>query len=150
MSDFEREMVQCLNRFFRHRQIPGFAYRARKLPGTDRTGDVLADSPHTSYNLSLECISIKDKKLYFSQHFHASASGIHPVDAFSGFLAETGRTGYLAIEFRQGQDSPAEAFLIPWETVAGHFDNNTGISLEEARNHLCLGRTNNGYCVDRL
>jgi len=70
MSDFEREIVNCLNRFFLTHHIQGFAYRLRPSRLTSQVVDVLADSFNPSYNLSFECKSIIDKKLYFSQHFH--------------------------------------------------------------------------------
>ncbi len=150
MSDFEREIVQCLNRFFRTKQIQGFAYRPKPQKFPNRYGDVLTDSPDSRYNLLIECTSIIDKKLYFSQHFHADKQNVHPVDTISDYLAKTGRTGFLAIEFRQEAGNPGEAFLIPWETIVEHFRNNRGIAIEDARNCIEFGRSKEGYVLEHV
>jgi hypothetical protein len=150
MSDFEREVVQCLNRFFRNRHIPGFAYRLKPQKKQGLCADILVDSLNPAYNLSIECKSIIDKKLYFSQHFHADKKTMHPVDAISDFLAKTGRNGFLAIEFRHGPDIASEAFLIPWATVVKHFIKNQGITVDDARNHIEIGHGKNGYILDHM
>ncbi len=150
MSDFEREIVHCLNRYFKTHHIQGFAYRLKQHKFTSQYVDVLVDSLNPSYYLSIECKSIMDKKLYFSQHFHADKNNVHQVDTISDFLSKTGRTGYLAIEFRHGPGKANEAFLIPWATVIEHFRNNRGITVEDAREGVVLGRTRDGYCVEKL
>ena len=150
MSDFEREIVHCLNRFFTTHHIQAFAYRLRQSRSTSRYVDVLADSLNPSYCLSVECRSIIDKKLYFSQHFHADKNHVHPVDAIADFLAGTGRIGYLAVEFRRGPGRAGEAFLIPWAVVVSHFRKNKGISLDDARGCIALGRTKDGYQLESL
>jgi hypothetical protein len=150
MSDFEREIVSCLNRFFKTRHIQGFAYRLRQSRYTRPAADVLADSLNPSYNLSIECKSIIDKKLYFSQHFHTGRNHVHPVDAISDFLAESGRTGFLAVEFRQGPGMPGEAFLIPWPVVVEHFMADKGITIDEARTCIVLARSKEGYQLESL
>jgi Holliday junction resolvase len=149
MSDFEREIVSCLNRFFKTHHIQGFAYRLRQSRGSGHFMDVFADSLNPSYCLSFECKSIIDKKLYFSQHFHPGRNKVHPVDAISDFLTTTGRRGYLAVEFRQGPKA-GEAFLIPWAVVADHFRDNRGISVEDARTQITLSRCKDGYLLDSL
>ena len=150
MSDFEREIVDCLNRFFRIRRIPGFACRPSPQKPAGRCVDVFVDSPDPAYFLSIECKSIIDKKLYFSQHFHAEKGKVHPVDAITAFLATSGRTGFLAIEFRQGRGKAGEAFLIPWATVAEHFRENRGITADDARAHIALTRSREGYVLESL
>ncbi|MGD0080323.1 MAG: Holliday junction resolvase [Methanoregula sp.] len=150
MSDFEREIVHCLNRYFKTHHIQGFAYRLKQHKFTSQYVDVLVDSLNPSYYLSIECKSIMDKKLYFSQHFHADKNNVHQVDTISDFLSKTGRTGYLAIEFRHGPGKANEAFLIPWATVIEHFRNNRGITVEDAKDCIALGRTRDGYCVEQL
>jgi hypothetical protein len=150
MSDFEREIAGCLNRFFRARHIPGFAYRTRHRALLDPPVDVLVDSPDPSYCFSLECKSIIDRKLYFSQHFHADKDKVHPVDAISAFLVKSGRIGFLAIEFRQDPVKAGEAFLIPWAMVAEHFRENRGITADDARLYIPLSRSREGYVLERL
>lgn len=150
MSDFEREIVRCLNRFFKTHHIQGFAYRLRQSRFTSQYVDVLADSLNPSYNLSVECKSIIDRKLYFSQHFPADKNKVHQVDAISDFLAKTGRAGYLAVEFRRGPGKASEAFLIPWPVVVGHYRENRGITVDDARGCIALARTKNGYELDSL
>lgn len=150
MSDFEREIVHCLNRFFKTRHIQGFAYRLKQHKFTSQYVDVLVDSLNPSYYLSIECKSIIDKKLYFSQHFHSDKKNVHQVDAISDFLAKTGRIGFLAVEFRQGPGKASEAFLIPWATVVGHFKENKGITVDDARACIALSRSKEGYVLEKL
>jgi Holliday junction resolvase len=150
MSDFEREIVHCLNRFFKTRHIPGFAYRLRQHKFTCPYVDILADSLNPSYYLSIECKSIIDKKLYFSQHFPVGRDKVHPVEAISFFLKKTGRIGFLALEFRQGPGKAGEAFLIPWPLVVGHIRENTGITIEDARSGIVLARSKDGYLLESL
>jgi Holliday junction resolvase len=150
MSDFEREIVHCLNRFFKTRHIQGFAYRLKQHKFTSQYVDVLVDSLNPTYYLSIECKSIIDKKLYFSQHFHSDKNNVHQVDAISEFLAKTGRIGFLAVEFRQGPGKASEAYLIPWASVVDHFRDNKGISIEDARACIALTRSKDGYVLDGL
>ena len=150
MSDFEREIVHCLNRFFVTHHIQGFAYRLKQHKFTNQYVDVLVDSLNPSYYLSIECKSIIDKKLYFSQHFHADKKNVHQVDAISDFLAKTGRIGFLAIEFRQGPGKASMAFLIPWTTVVEHFRANKGITMDDARAGIALSRSKDGYFLEKL
>jgi Holliday junction resolvase len=150
MSDFEREIVQCLNRFFKMNHFQGFAYRLKQHKFTSQYVDVLVDSLNPTYYLSIECKSIIDKKLYFSQHFHSDKKGVHQVDSISDFLSKTGRIGYLAVEFRQGPGKASEAFLIPWATVVAHFKENKGITIDDARAGICLKKSKDGYLLDKL
>lgn len=150
MSDFEREIVHCLNQFFREHHIQGFAYRFGQRRCSGQYGNVIVDSPDPSYVLSIECKSIVDKKLYFSQHFHTGRNAVHQIDAVTDFLTRTGRIGFLAVEFRQGPGKTGEAFLIPWEVVAGFFRETNGISREDARAGIALMRSNDGYVLERL
>ncbi|MGA2918498.1 Holliday junction resolvase [Methanoregula sp.] len=150
MSDFEREIVHCLNRFFKTRHIQGFAYRLKQYKFTSQYVDVLADSLNPTYYLSIECKSIIDKKLYFSQHFHSDKKSVHQIDAISDFLSKTGRIGFLAVEFRQGPGKASEAYLIPWTSVIEHFRNNKGISIEDARACIVLTRSKDGYVLEGL
>jgi hypothetical protein len=145
MSDFAREMVRCLNRYFKARQVPGFAY----LPA-QRTaiGDVWADSPDPACSLLIVCRSIADRKLYFSQHFHAGRDNARPVEAVTEFLAAGGRTGYLAVEFRKG--TGRETFLIPWGAVLGHYRSGNGVTIEDARTGIALTRVKDGYVLEHL
>jgi Holliday junction resolvase len=150
MSDFEREIVHCLNCFFKTHHIQGFAYRLKQHKFTSQYVDVLVDSLNPSYSLSIECKSIIDKKLYFSQHFHADKNKVHQVDAITDFLAKTGRIGFLAVEFRQGPGKASEAFLIPWPVVVDHFRANKGITVKEARSCTVLAKSKDGYLLESL
>ena len=150
MSDFEREIVHCLNRFFKTHHIQGFAYRLKQHKFTSQYVDVLVDSLNPSYYLSIECKSIIDKKLYFSQHFHADKNNVHQVDSITDFLAKTGRIGFLAVEFRQGTGKASEAFLIPWPVVVDHFRANKGITVEDARSCTVLAKSKDGFLLESL
>ena len=150
MSDFEREIVHCLNRFFTTHHIQGFAYRLKQSRFTSPCVDVLADSLNPAYHISVECKSIIDKKLYFSQHFHADKNKVHQVDAISDFIAKTGRIGYLAVEFRQGPGRACEGFLIPWPVVVERYQTGKGISIDDARACIVLSRSKDGYLLESL
>jgi Holliday junction resolvase len=150
MSDFEREMVNCLNRFFAAHHIPGYASRPPHRRPANRSMDVLADSPDPSYSIGFKCKSISDRKLYFSQHFPVDRDNVHQVDTITDYLQKTGRTGYLAVEFRQGPERPGQAFLIPWPVVIRLFRDSNGISLEDARSCIVLGRSKEGYRIASL
>jgi hypothetical protein len=150
MSDFEREIVHCMNQFFKAHHIPGFAYRLRQHPSTNQHTGVLADSLNPSYHLAIECKSIIDKKIYFSQHFHTNKTKVHRVDTISDFLEKSGRTGFLAAEFRQGPEKAGEAFLIPWTVVVDHFRATKGITIDDARSCIVLAMTKDGYLLESL
>ncbi|OPY36747.1 MAG: hypothetical protein A4E35_01856 [Methanoregula sp. PtaU1.Bin051] len=150
MSDFEREIVHCFNRFFETRQIRGFAYRLKQHKFSSQYVDVLIDCINPSYYCAVECKSIMDKKLYFSQHFHADKRKVHQVDAITEFLSRTGRAGYLAIEFRPGAGKGKEAYLIPWEVVIEHFRANRGISIDDAKKGIPLVRSHGMYILTTL
>ena len=151
MSDFEREIVHAMNRFFVRRHIQGFAYRLKQHKFTSQYMDVLVDSLNPSYYMAIECKSIIDKKLYFSQHFHSDKNNVHQVDAISDFLIKTGRVGYLAVEFRQEPGKVREAYLILWAVVVGHYKENKGITLEDARTSgTALSKSKDGYVLEKL
>jgi len=149
MSDFEREVVHCFNDFFVVHHIRGFAYRLKQHKFSTQYVDVLVDCINPSYYCAVECKSILDKKLYFSQHFHADKKNVHQVDAISDFLAKTGRAGYLAVEFR-ASGKPNEAYLIPWSVVREHFSANQGINLDDARSQIALKRSHGTYVLETL
>jgi Holliday junction resolvase len=150
MSDFEREIVRCLNHFFKTHHIQGYAYRPGIRKPDAQYPHVLADSPDPACCLAIECKSIIDTKLYFSQHFHCGRDTVHRIDAISEFLLRTGRLGFLAVEFRQGRTMANEAFLIPWPEVAARFRNTKGITIDDARSGIVLARSKDGYRIESL
>lgn len=149
MSDFEREVVHCFNRFFETHHIHGFAYRLKQHKFSTQYVDVLVDCINPTYYCAVECKSIMDKKLYFSQHFHSDKKNVHQVNAISYFLEKTGRVGYLAVEFRTA-GKPNEAFLIPWDIIKEHFHENRGIAIDDARRGTALVRSHGAYVLDTL
>ncbi len=149
MSDFEREVVQCFNRFFEARHIRGFAYRLKQHKFSTQYVDVLVDCINPSFYCAVECKSIMDKKLYFSQHFHSDKNNVHQVDAIADFISKTGRAGYLAVEFRTS-GKPNEAYLIPWKIVMEHFRENKGITVDDARGGTLLVRSHGKYVLETL
>ena len=150
MSDFEREIVHCLNRFFKTHHIQGFAYRLKQhssrastwtCSSTRSTRPITSRSsasPSSIRNSTSPSTSTSDK------------NKVHQVDAISDFLAKTGRIGYLAVEFRQGPGKAGEAFLIPWPVVVDHFRANKGITIEDARSCIVLARSKDGYLLESL
>jgi Holliday junction resolvase len=150
MSDFEREMVACLNRFFEAEKRQGFAYRLKQHKWSTQYVDVLVDSLDPRYYCAIECKSIRGKKLYFSQHFHNDRNHVHQVDGISTFLSRTGRRGYLAIEFRFGSGKTREAYLIPWDSLVRFYRSAPGIGIDEFRGFIPLLRTPEGYLLTEL
>ena len=150
MSDFEREMVACLNRFFEAGKRLGFAYRLKQSKWSTQHVDVLVDSLDPRYYCAIECKSIRGKKLYFTQHFHSDRNHVHQIDAIGAFLSRTGRRGYLAIEFRFGSGKAREAYLIPWESLVRFYTTAPGIGIEEFRACIALQRTAEGYLLQDL
>jgi Holliday junction resolvase len=150
MSDFERDIVSCFNRFFEEQKIHGFAYRLKQHKFSTQHIDVLVDCLDPHYYLAIECKSIHGKKLYFSQHFHVDRNKVHQVDAISTFLSRTGRRGFLAIEFRFGSGTAREAYLIPWDRVQGLYATTQGISIEEFREGFALHRSGECYQLPEI
>lgn len=150
MSDFERDIVSCLNRYFDEHRIRGFAYRLKQHKFSSQFIDVLVDSLDPQYYLAIECKSIRGKKLYFSQHFHMDRHKVHQIDAISTFLAKTGRQGYLAIEFRFGSGKTREAYLMSWPVLREYYDRTQGISIDEFRQCCPLNRNGEGYILTSL
>ena len=150
MSDFERDMVQCMNRFFSERHIHGFAYRLKQHKFSSQYIDVLVDCLDPRYYCAIECKSIIGKKIYFSQHFHFDKKGTHQITIISDFLKKTGRKGFLAVEFRGGTGKTNAAFLMPWEEIAGRFATAPGISVDEFRVCIPLRREKGCYILESL
>ena len=101
-NSFEREMVQCMNRFFTENRKRGFAYRLKQSTFNTQYVDIIVDSKEPGYYLAIECKSLKGKRLSFSSNFHKDKDGVHQIDNISGFISYTGRRGFLAAEFRGG------------------------------------------------
>ena len=147
-NDFEREMVQCFNKYFTHNRKTGFAYRLKQSTFNTQYVDIIVDSPDPEYYLAVECKSLKGNRLSFSSNFHKDKDGVHQIDNISGFIKYTGRRGFIAVEFRGGQKN--EAYLMPWEVLLKHFDAHKSITLEEFRNYVHLKRINGGYELENL
>ncbi len=150
MSDFEREMVHCLNSFFEDSGVGGFAYRLKQARFNTQYVDVIVDSLDPRYYLAIECKSLKGSKIYFTQHFHKDKNGTHQVDSISEFLTRTGRRGYLAVEFRGGSGKPNEAYLLPWHTITTEYASCPGITKDQFREGIALTRSKSGYTLEQL
>ena len=72
-NSFEREMVQCMNRFFTENRKRGFAYRLKQSTFNTQYVDIIVDSKEPGYYLAIECKSLKGKRLSFSSNFHKKA-----------------------------------------------------------------------------
>jgi len=150
MSDFEREMVHCLNSFFDDAGVAGFAYRLKQARFNTQYVDVIVDSLDPRYYLAIECKSLKGNKIYFTQHFHKDKNGMHQVESISDFLLRTGRRGYLAVEFRGGSGKPNEAYMLSWDTIRTAYAGCPGISRDEFREGIPLARSKSGYTLSGL
>lgn len=145
MGNFEIEIARCLNRHMDTSASCGFAYRLKQGKYSYQYVDVLVDSLNPEYYLAIECKSLKGKRINFKSNFHFDKNGIHQIDMISNFLGQTGRRGYLAVEFRFGTGKPKEAYLMPWDKVLELFrGDNAGIGIDEFRKYTMLGRTDKG------
>ncbi|MBP2132224.1 Holliday junction resolvase [Methanomicrobium sp. W14] len=150
MSDFERDMVHCLNHFFDSSNLKGYAYRLKQSKYSTQYVDVLVDSLDPRYYLAIECKSLKGKKIYFTQHFHEDKNNVHQIDAIWDFICRTGRRGFLAVEFRGGKGSLNRAFLMSWPEVMKIRETNAGISVDDFSSGIELERCDGGYRLSVL
>ncbi len=132
-----------MNHFFTENRKRGLAYRLKQSTYNTQYVDIIVDSRDPTYYLAIECKSFLGTRLSFSRNFHINKEGGHQVDNISGFIQSTGRTGYLAAEFRSGRKN--EAFLMPWKLVQEYFDSAASIPKDAFENCICLERVNGGY-----
>lgn len=148
-TDFERELVQCINRHFTERRMKGLAYRLKQSRFMTQYVDIIVDSKNQEYYLAIECKSLKGKRLSFSSNFHKDKDNVHQIDNISGFVEYTGRRGFLAVEFR-GVGLKNEAYLMPWEKVLEFYDKQASIPIDEFRKCIPLERSKYGYKLTSL
>lgn len=145
MSDFERDIVHCLNDFFKTKNLKGYAYRLKQSKFNTQYVDVLVDSLDPRYYLAIECKSIKGKKIYFSQHFHQDKDNVHQIDAIWDFTNKTGRKGFLAVEFKGGRGCSNQAYLLSWSEIMKIRESKPGISFDDFQKGIELKRCSGGY-----
>lgn len=142
-NSFERDMVMCMNRFFTENRKRGFAYRLKQATYNTQYVDIIVDSRDPAYYLAIECKSLLGTRLSFTSNFHKDKEGVHQIDNITGFIQYTGRTGYLAAEFRGGRKN--EAYLMPWPLVLEYFDSAASIPKEAFEECIVLERISGGY-----
>ncbi len=150
MTEFERELVNAFNRYFKESSERGIAYRRKQHRFSSQFVDVLVDSIRPEFYLAIENKSISTSatnKLYFSQHFSESEDG-HQVERISEFLRRSGRTGFLAVEVKRGRGRQRKAFLVPWKQVEELYNDNVpGIAIDDLEQHRELQRDSESYNV---
>ncbi len=153
MTDFERELVNAFNSFFQDEDINGIAHRKKQHRFSSQLCDVLVDSPHDMFYLAIENKSVKTSstnKLYFTQHFSESDNG-HQVKRISNFLDRSGRTGFLAVEFKRGRGRSRKAFMVPWTVVRESFNGDKpGLSLEKIKQYPEISRDSEDYSIAEI
>lgn len=120
MVNFENLLVNSLNQFFDSINVRALVYRRKQAKFQGQDIDVLVDSNTSLFYCGIECKSIKQKKIYFKQHFH----GGDQITAINNFLYQTGRTGFLAVERRYGKGKTNQYYFIPWDYISERFENN--------------------------
>lgn len=150
MTEFERSLVEAINRYFGKNDVSAVAYRRKQHRFSSQVLDILVDSYDRGYYLGVECKSIStkkgSKKLYFSQHFSNGQ-----IDRISEFLQKSGRSGWLAIELRKGRGRSREAHMVSWNKVMDRrSDNESGLGVEEIREGTELVRDSDTYVVSPL
>lgn len=153
MTDFERALVNAFNEFFEEEDIKGIAHRKKQHRFSSQLCDVLVDSEHDMFYLAIENKSVKTSstnKLYFSQHFSESKGG-HQVERISDFLDRSGRTGFLAVEFKRGVGRPRKAFMVPWKVVRERYgQGDSGLHLDEIKDYPEILRDSQSYSVAEM
>jgi Holliday junction resolvase len=148
MTDFERALVNSFNQFFKEEGIEGIAHRKKQHRFSSQLCDVLVDSPHETFYLAIENKSVKTtstNKLYFSQHFSTSNGG-HQVERISDFIDRSGRTGFLAVEFKRGRGRPRKAYMVPWRSLRRCYENGeTGMHLKDIQEFPEIFRNSEDY-----
>lgn len=147
MTEFERELVRCLNNYFEKENIRAIAYRRKQHRFSSQFIDVLVDSIDPDYYLAIENKSISTRKgtekLYFSQHFSNNQ-----LKEINNFLRKSGRTGYLAIELKRGKGKSRLAFMVPWEEVKEKKEKKeVGFDLKEIKNYPKIERQGDKYDI---
>ena len=143
-SRFEREIVQCFNRYFTEHRKLGFSYRLKQGFFNTQFVDVLVDSSTPDFYLAVECKSLKGTRLSFTSNFHKDKEGVHQIDHISEFIRRTGRTGYIAVEFRGGRKN--EAYLAPWYLVDTYYTGKQkSIPKDAFEKYVRLERVTGGY-----
>ncbi|PTD93849.1 hypothetical protein C9439_05565 [archaeon SCG-AAA382B04] len=147
MTEFERGLVNSLNKFFEKNDIQAIAYRRKQHRFSSQFIDVLVDSLDPDYYLAIENKSISTrkgaKKLYFSQHFSENQ-----INNITDFLNRSGRTGYLAVELKRGRGKSRLAFMIKWEDVINKLEKNeVGFKLNEIKRFPRIERCGEEYDV---
>ncbi|HJJ99091.1 MAG TPA: Holliday junction resolvase [Methanocorpusculum sp.] len=147
-NEFERAVVLCINQYLKEHQRKGRAYRLKQSRFCSQYVDIVVDSLSPSFYLAIECKSVKGTRLSFTSNFHRDKGNKHQIKNISSFLKDTGRRGFLAVEFRGGQKN--EAYLMPWEMVLAFKDSQASIKIDEFRKCIPLERTPYGYHLDTL
>lgn len=147
MTEFERDLVNCLNKYFEKNNIQAIAYRRKQHRFSSQFIDILVDSLDPDYYLAIENKSISiskgTKKLYFSQHFSKNQ-----IVKIKNFLDRSGRTGYLAIELKRGRGKPRLAYIVPWKKIQKKVDEEVvGIGLEEIKEYPRIQRIQGEYDI---
>lgn len=154
MTDFERNLVNSFNEFFKKKQTPkGIAHRKKQHRFTSQLCDILVDSPDKNFYLAIENKSIKEKsnnKLYFSRHF-SEAEGKHQVERISDFVNKSGRKGFLSVELKRGRGKSRKAYMIPWKQVKKRYSGKfKGFELDEFNTFKELEREGSKYKISSL
>lgn len=148
MTDFERALVNSFNKFFKDEEINGIAHRKKQHRFSSQLCDVLVDSKHETFYIAIENKSVKTdstNKLYFSQHFSQSKEG-HQVARISDFIDRSGRSGFLAVEFKRGRGKSRKAYMVPWSRVREAYESGeTGLHLDEIRDYPEIFRDSKDY-----
>jgi Holliday junction resolvase len=155
MNDFERTLVKSFNESFEEAGLTALAYRLKQSRFAPQFIDVIVDSGNPSLYMGIECKSISVDKgasaLYFKQHFTTDKKGVHQVERISEFLRQTGRKGFLAVEFRMGAGHSKQAYLIPWDVVENDFrEKAVKIPIEQIKTHSELQRRGKIYGLSSL
>jgi len=134
MTDFERDLVNALNRYFESDEHPhpsGFSARDQQSQFVEQVTDVMVWKP----DLFIECKSIKTSSaggVGFRSHFNTGddEEDQHQIERETEIINRAGVKGALALELKRGRGKSRKAFLIDWSFVVRRFRD------EEAMNSI--------------
>jgi len=147
MTRFERSLVKAFNR-----RVEGeaLAYRQKQHRYSCQLADIMIDSGNDYLYLSIEAKSMKTQKqskLYYKSNFSVSKNG-HQLKRMKEFLEKSSRSGYIAVELKNGPGHSREAYLVPFTLMYTQWNQDeVGMHVEEIRSHCEIPRNGTDYRI---
>lgn len=151
MTNQENEIVKAFNLFYKSNNIKALAHRLYQSQySRGQWCDFLSDSSEKKFYFACECKSIdytKYKTLNFKSRF-SEADGVHQLEREHFFTEQTGRSGYLAVECRNGAGKSKECYWIDLDFVYQKYKSGfKSLKIEEIDSFPKIGRKKGVYVI---